>query len=53
MNCRNRHRWPRVASERDRRAGLIENILNRRERIYHLTEKGKALLNLITNLVRP
>jgi hypothetical protein len=42
MNCRYRRR----SGERDRRAGLIEgceNILNRRERIYHL----------IANRVRP
>jgi hypothetical protein len=47
MNCRYRRRWPRVASERDRRAGLIEgreNILNRREMIYRLTAKDEGLL---------
>jgi DNA-binding MarR family transcriptional regulator len=41
--------------ERDRNgeegAGLVEgrdNILNRRERVYHLTPKGRALLASIT-----
>jgi DNA-binding MarR family transcriptional regulator len=46
--------------ERDRRnedgAGLVEgrdNILNRRERVYHLTPKGRALLASITARVKP
>jgi DNA-binding MarR family transcriptional regulator len=43
--------------ERDRNgeegAGLVEgrdNILNRRERVYHLTPKGRALLASITRV---
>jgi DNA-binding MarR family transcriptional regulator len=46
--------------ERDRRnedgAGLVEgrdNILNRRERVYHLTPKGRALLASITQRTKP
>jgi hypothetical protein len=35
---------------RDRRA---ENLLDRRERVYHLTAKGKALLKTIALRVRP
>lgn len=45
--------------ERDRDgeagAGLVEgreNILNRREKVYHLTAKGRAFLSSITQRVR-
>jgi hypothetical protein len=53
MNCRYRRRWPRVAGERDHRAGLIENLLNRCERIYRLTLKGQELLIKVADRVRP
>jgi DNA-binding MarR family transcriptional regulator len=36
-------------------AGLVEgreNILNRREKVYHLTAKGRAFLSAITQRVR-
>jgi DNA-binding MarR family transcriptional regulator len=46
--------------ERDRHneegAGLVEgrkNILNRREMVYHLTPKGRALLASITQRTKP
>lgn len=46
--------------ERDRNgeegAGLVkgsDNLMNRRERVYHLTPKGRALLASITNRVKP
>jgi hypothetical protein len=47
MNCRYSRRWPRVAGERDRRAGLIEASAP-----YLLTLEGKPLFNFIGNRVR-